>query len=122
MFLHVEKTINHMVLLAISYFRYFFMLSTDEYLPHTVLDCKVIDPQATTSSYCVLESKQGLDICVNIQGKIILESFIACQEMATSINGNKQPKFSTTKMDCVGMPTVYFNNVSLLFKQCSSFF
>ena len=28
-----------------------FLLSTDEYLPHTVLDCKVIDAQATTSSY-----------------------------------------------------------------------
>ena len=29
----------------------FFLLSTDEYLPHTVLDYKVIDLQATTSSY-----------------------------------------------------------------------
>ena len=51
MFLHLLKAIDHTVLLALSYFRYFFLLSTDEYLPHTVLDCKVIDPQATTSSY-----------------------------------------------------------------------
>ena len=41
----------HTVLLAISYFRYFFLLSTNEYVPHTVLDWKVSDPQATTSSY-----------------------------------------------------------------------
>ena len=53
MFLHVLKAIDHTVLLALSYFRYFFLLSTDEYLPHTVLDCKVVDPHATTSSYVV---------------------------------------------------------------------
>ena len=47
-FLHAWKAIDHMVLLALSYFRYLFLVSTDEYLPHTVLDCKVIDPQATT--------------------------------------------------------------------------
>ena len=28
-----------------------FLLSTDEYLPHTVLGCKLIDPQSTTFSY-----------------------------------------------------------------------
>ena len=50
MFLHVWKAIDHTVLLALSYFPYHFLVSTDEYLPHTVLDCKVIDPQATTSS------------------------------------------------------------------------
>ena len=32
MFLHVLKAINHMVLLALSYFRYFFLLSTDIFL------------------------------------------------------------------------------------------
>ena len=36
-------------ILALSYFWYNFLLLTDEYLPDTVLDCKVIDPQATTS-------------------------------------------------------------------------
>ena len=50
-FLHVQKAIDHTVLLALSYFQYLFLLSTDEYLPHAVLDCKVIDPQATTLSY-----------------------------------------------------------------------
>ena len=51
MFLHVWQAIDHTVLLTLGYFRYFFPLSTDEYLPQTVLDCKVIDPQAITSSY-----------------------------------------------------------------------
>ena len=50
-FLHVWKAIDHTVLLALSYFPYIFLVSTDKYLPHTVLDCKVIDPQAATSSY-----------------------------------------------------------------------
>ena len=49
--MHVLKAIDHTVLLALSYFWYFILLSTDEYLPHTVLDCKVIDPQAITSLY-----------------------------------------------------------------------
>ena len=49
--LHVWKAINHTLSLAFIYFRYNFLLLTDEYLPHTVLDRKVIDPQATTSSY-----------------------------------------------------------------------
>ena len=49
-FLHVWKAIDHTVLLALSYFRHF-LLSTDEYLPHTVLDCIVIDLQATTFLY-----------------------------------------------------------------------
>ena len=40
-FLHVWKAINHTFFLALNYFWYFF-LSTDEYLPHTVLDWKVI--------------------------------------------------------------------------------
>ena len=31
----------------------FFLQSTDEYLPHTVFDFKVLDRQATTSSYTV---------------------------------------------------------------------
>ena len=57
MFLHVEKAIDHTVLFALSYFQYLFLLSTDEYLPHTVLDCKVIEPQATTLSYEVLLSE-----------------------------------------------------------------
>ena len=51
MFLHVWKAIDHTIILALSYFPYFFLVSTVEYLPHTVLDCKVNDPQATTSSY-----------------------------------------------------------------------
>ena len=51
MFLHVWKAIDHTIILALRYFRYMFLLSTNEYLPRTVLDCKVIDPQATTSSY-----------------------------------------------------------------------
>ena len=50
-FKHVWKAIDHTVLLALSYFPYLTLVSTDEYLPHTVLDCKFIDPQATTSSY-----------------------------------------------------------------------
>ena len=33
-----------------SCFRYIFLLSTDEYLPHTVLERKAIDPQATRPS------------------------------------------------------------------------
>ena len=45
-FLHVWKAIDHKVLLALSYFPYLYLVSTDEYLPHTVLDWKVIDPQA----------------------------------------------------------------------------
>ena len=49
-FLHVWKAIDHTVLLAPSYFPYLILVLTDEYLPHTVLDCKVIDPQATASS------------------------------------------------------------------------
>ena len=52
-FLHVWKAIDHTVLFTLSYFWYFFPLLTDEYLPQTVLDCKLIDPQATTSSYPV---------------------------------------------------------------------
>ena len=48
---HVWKAIDHTVILTPSYFWKFFLLSTDEYLPHTVLDCKFIDPQATTSSF-----------------------------------------------------------------------
>ena len=48
--LHVWKAIDHTVLLAPSYFWEIFLLSTDEYLPHTVLDWKLIGPQATTSS------------------------------------------------------------------------
>ena len=49
MFLHVWKAINHTIILALSYFRYFFLLLTYKYLPHTVLDCQVIDPEVTTS-------------------------------------------------------------------------
>ena len=49
-FLHVWKAIDHTVILALRYFPYFILVSTDEYLPHTVLDCKFFDPQATTSS------------------------------------------------------------------------
>ena len=30
--------------------------------PHTVLNCKVIDPQATTSSYVELESSASLTL------------------------------------------------------------
>ena len=36
--------------MALSYSWYCFLLSTDKYLPHTVLDWKVIDPQANTLS------------------------------------------------------------------------
>ena len=36
-----------------TFFGISLLLSTDEYLPHTVLEGKVIDPQATTSSYLV---------------------------------------------------------------------
>ena len=43
-------SIDHTVLLALSFFLYLFLLSLDEYLPHTVLNCKVIDPKATTLS------------------------------------------------------------------------
>ena len=46
MFLDLWKAIDNTALLALS-----FLLWTDEYLLHTVLDWKVIDPQATTSSY-----------------------------------------------------------------------
>ena len=49
-FLHIWKAIDHTIILALSYFLDIFVLLTHEYLPHTVLDCKVIDPQATTSS------------------------------------------------------------------------
>ena len=51
LFLHVWKAIDHTIILALSYFWYNFLLLTGEYLPHTVLDCKDIDPQATTLSY-----------------------------------------------------------------------
>ena len=51
MFLHVWKAIDHTIILALRYFWYNFVLLTGDYLPHTVLDCKVIDPQATTFSY-----------------------------------------------------------------------
>ena len=47
---HVWKAIDHWIILALSYFWYIFLLLTGEYLPHTVLDCKVTDPQVTTSS------------------------------------------------------------------------
>ena len=43
-FLCIETCQSHLAIFGI-------LLLTDEYLPHTVLDCKVIDPQATTSSY-----------------------------------------------------------------------
>ena len=36
----------------LAIFGIFVLLLTDEYLPHKVLDCKVIDPQKTISSYC----------------------------------------------------------------------
>ena len=49
--MHVWKAIDHTIILALSYFLLNVLLLTDEYLPHTVLDCKVIDPQATTLSY-----------------------------------------------------------------------
>ena len=38
MFLHVWKAIDNTIILALSYFQYKFLLLTDEYLPHTVLD------------------------------------------------------------------------------------
>ena len=50
-FLHVWKAIDPTIILALSYFWNNFLLLTDEYLSPTVLDCKVIDPQATTLSY-----------------------------------------------------------------------
>ena len=50
MFLQVWKAIIQTIILALSYFQYNFLLLTCEYLPQTVLDCKVIDQQATTSS------------------------------------------------------------------------
>ena len=51
MFVHVRKAIDHTVLLAFSHFWYTFSPLTDEYLPHTVLDCKVIGPQANITFY-----------------------------------------------------------------------
>ena len=42
MFLHLFKAINHKIFLALSYFWHNFLLPTDEYLPHTVLDYKVV--------------------------------------------------------------------------------
>ena len=54
MVLNVWKAIDHTAILALSYFWYTFLLLTGEYLPQTVFDCKVIDPQATTSSYITL--------------------------------------------------------------------
>ena len=58
MFFHVWKAIDHTIILALRLFRYNFLLLTDAYLPHIVLDCKVIDPQATISSiYFFLELK-----------------------------------------------------------------
>ena len=55
------------------YFQYFCLLSTDEYLPHTVLDCKVLDPQATTSSYVLSEwfriAEEGTDPSLAFTGE-----------------------------------------------------
>ena len=50
-FLYIWKAIDHTVLLALSYLWYIFSLSTDEYLPHTVLEWKVIGLQANIISY-----------------------------------------------------------------------
>ena len=63
MFLNVWKAIDHTIILALSYFWHNFLLLIGEYLLHTVLDCKVIDPQATTSSY--LEKEKQLSIKEN---------------------------------------------------------
>ena len=59
-FLHLLKVI---VLLALSYFWYTCLPSTEEYLPHTVSDCKVIGPQAHTTTYAQYDGSNGHLLC-----------------------------------------------------------
>ena len=76
MFLHLWEAIDHTIILALSFFPYFFLVWTDEYLPHTVLDWKVVDPQATTSSSLYDYNKQVSTCrkCMQIQ-KLCFLSF-----------------------------------------------
>ena len=45
------KLLITLVFWHLAIFGTIFWLSTEEYRPHIILDCKVIDPGATTSSY-----------------------------------------------------------------------
>ena len=76
MFLHVWKAIDNTIILALSYFQYNFLLLTDDYFPHTVLDCKVINPQATTSSYAFVADYKNKDLSQkNVRSYVQLEGF-----------------------------------------------
>ena len=58
MFLQVWESIGHMVLLALLV--HFFLLWTDEYFLHPVLDWKVIGPQANITLFYIMTFMSAL--------------------------------------------------------------
>ena len=108
----------------LAIFRIFFWcLSTDEYLPHTVLDCKGIDPQATTSSYLQISQQQRYWACfkVIVFCVLIQNSIINCWQI---LEPNTQPDLAIlSKYPSISRHITYFytNMASVLWDRSKLF-